>query len=591
MVQVASLVDFREQGVPADIGVFQAPCSAMVFRFTFSGTAYIAAMRTGTRGWVLIDYGIDASTIIQAGVNALSAGEKLAVKNGDYLMVTTIVAAVTITLMGEGELTRFIMPNNKDQIIVNMQGANSIVRDLAFIAGTIFSIYKGMLQISVSNVLVEGCYFDGLARGEGVRLNGCTYAKVIGCHFYRSVHGAVYHYAAANCLTTGCTFVESDFCCYVSSYNICVSNNFYKSALFTEGGGAGSNYNVVADNVFREGRLFASYPWYQAVIIGGNYNVAVGNVIENMFYYGIEVGGTNHVIANNNIKKVGDADGQAAGIVSSGSNHVIIGNRIDEILTANSSGGILISEWGVGLNDSIVADNIISNVQKYGIANVSGFGAVWAAIINVKITGNKIVDTYREAIRLAGATWCELEHNTIRNAGRGANNTYAAVLLTSVLTDYSLHNRVTENHIRSTVANKHSYSIREDTANEDYNIIKYNDVNDAATQEISIQGANTKIGYNDGFVTENNVLSPAFAIDAVAVVTVTIPHGCDVTPAVEDCQLTVVEDTNVDDWAEGYVKVESVGAANVVAKVNVTVASATGGATAKLGLHIDLAGG
>ncbi|GAI36944.1 unnamed protein product, partial [marine sediment metagenome] len=87
------------------------------------------------------------------------------------------------------------------------------------------------------------------------------------------------------------------------------------------------------------------------------------------------------------------------------------------------------------------------------------------------------------------------------------------------------------------------------------------------------------------------VLSPAFSIDAVAVVTVTIPHGLAVTPAVEDCQLTVVEDSDVDDWEEGYVKVESVGAANVVAKVNVTAASATGGATAKLALHVDLAGG
>ena len=91
-----------------------------------------------------------------------------------------------------------------------------------------------------------------------------------------------------------------------------------------------------------------------------------------------------------------------------------------------------------------------------------------------------------------------------------------------------------------------------------------------------------------GYVTENNVLSPAFAIDGVAVVTVTIPHGLSITPVAEDCQLTVVEDTNVDDWAAGYVKVESVGAVNVVAKVNVTTASATGGATAKLLLRANL---
>lgn len=87
--------------------------------------------------------------------------------------------------------------------------------------------------------------------------------------------------------------------------------------------------------------------------------------------------------------------------------------------------------------------------------------------------------------------------------------------------------------------------------------------------------------------TENNILSPAFAIDAIAIVTVTIPHGLAITPDIEDCQLTILEDTNVDDWAEGYHKVESVDAVNVVCKINVTTASATGGATAKLALHIN----
>lgn len=89
-----------------------------------------------------------------------------------------------------------------------------------------------------------------------------------------------------------------------------------------------------------------------------------------------------------------------------------------------------------------------------------------------------------------------------------------------------------------------------------------------------------------GYVTENSVLSPSFAIDGVALVTVTIPHLLDITPNTYDCALTVVENTNVDDWAYNLLKVDNVDATNVVAKINVSTASATGGATAYLALRV-----
>lgn len=105
-------------------------------------------------------------------------------------------------------------------------------------------------------------------------------------------------------------------------------------------------------------------------------------------------------------------------------------------------------------------------------------------------------------------------------------------------------------------------------------------------QTVTLTGANSIVRRNIGYITENNVLSDAFAIDAVTTVTVTIAHGLSVTPTVQDCQLTIIEDTNVDDWGYELVKVESVGATNVVCKVNVTTASSTGSATAKLALRI-----
>ncbi len=88
------------------------------------------------------------------------------------------------------------------------------------------------------------------------------------------------------------------------------------------------------------------------------------------------------------------------------------------------------------------------------------------------------------------------------------------------------------------------------------------------------------------YITQNNVLSGTFTIDSTGIKTVTIPHGLNITPAVQDCYLTVVQDTAVDDWAYNLLKIVSVDATNVTVKINVSTASATGGATAKLALRV-----
>jgi ribosomal protein L12E/L44/L45/RPP1/RPP2 len=82
------------------------------------------------------------------------------------------------------------------------------------------------------------------------------------------------------------------------------------------------------------------------------------------------------------------------------------------------------------------------------------------------------------------------------------------------------------------------------------------------------------------------LLSGTFAIDSTGVKTVTTAHGLSVTPALHDVQVSVVEESNVDDWAFDLLKVESVDATNVVCKINVSTASATGSATAKLALLV-----
>lgn len=90
------------------------------------------------------------------------------------------------------------------------------------------------------------------------------------------------------------------------------------------------------------------------------------------------------------------------------------------------------------------------------------------------------------------------------------------------------------------------------------------------------------------YVVEKMVQSPTFAIDSTGVKTVTIAHGLASTPPKKNCQLTVLEDTDVDDWAYNLLKVDSADATNVTAKINVSSASSTGGATARLALKANL---
>ena len=99
MAQVASLQDFRQEGPPGDIGVFQATATVIVYPFTFSGTTYYVAQRMGVRGWTLVNQGTDVSTVLHSTINALTSGETIFLKlkgihtlNRDILISTDYIA-------------------------------------------------------------------------------------------------------------------------------------------------------------------------------------------------------------------------------------------------------------------------------------------------------------------------------------------------------------------------------------------------------------------------------------------------------------------------------------------------------------------
>lgn len=99
-------------------------------------------------------------------------------------------------------------------------------------------------------------------------------------------------------------------------------------------------------------------------------------------------------------------------------------------------------------------------------------------------------------------------------------------------------------------------------------------------------GSQSLIRFNPAAGAENAVLSGGFAIDSTGVKTVTISHGLEFTPSIGQIQVTVSEDTAVDDWNYGLLKVTAVSSTQVTAKIEVTSASGTGSATATLNFHV-----
>ncbi len=82
-------------------------------------------------------------------------------------------------------------------------------------------------------------------------------------------------------------------------------------------------------------------------------------------------------------------------------------------------------------------------------------------------------------------------------------------------------------------------------------------------------------------------LSKTFAIDSQALITVTYDHIFGYIPTgVQNCQISISQNTAVDDWAYDLLKVVSISATQVVAKINVSTASGTGSATANMNVWV-----
>jgi len=168
MAAIAGLQDFRQEGPPADIGTYQLSCNVIVFSFTFSGTTYYCAVRAGQGGWVLVDYGVVAPTVIQSGINSLTVGrawkEKVYLK-GYFLM--NLVAAPQIAVPAythlDGDALLYLADGQAvaNTRIIDVVGDNVTISNLkldgnaANNAGAIGGFQGRNLYVAANHVIVE----------------------------------------------------------------------------------------------------------------------------------------------------------------------------------------------------------------------------------------------------------------------------------------------------------------------------------------------------------------------------------------------------------------------------------------------------
>lgn len=149
---------------------------------------------------------------------------------------------------------------------------------------------------------------------------------------------------------------------------------------------------------------------------------------------------------------------------------------------------------------------------------------------------------------------------SIKDVSNDHDDTYDGINLSTVGAAHTNHNIISNNYIRSTVANKHKYGIRETDANQDYNMISNNIISDSVTASILPNGANSIIKDNIGWINENGGAAANIADGG------TIAHGLVATPT----YVSVVGSV-----AGEMVQVTGLGAANITVAIK-THAGAAG---------------
>lgn len=398
-----ALQDFRGQGPPSDIGTFQVPTGVMVFQHTFSGVTYICAVRSGERGWVLVDHRAVSAANNRIVLNtALALGYEVFLAHGTYLLDASLVLASNDRFEGESWSTILSGAGNFD--IISATGAdathltNIFVGNL-YIKGNGTGVERGIHFYYVDYSRIDRVRVDDVGAAppsgnDGIMLQVCLYCTVSHCYTYNCSNAGIDLVGDSATKYSGWNVVEGNTCranrCHgVQMWGECRHNTIIgntskgnaEQGIQIEGGTGNSGeaqFNTVTGNTC-EGNLNRGID----LLEGGSFNTISSNSLQNNTLQGIRL---------------------SSGIYTEEGN-VIIGNIIKDNGGATGS-GIMIETSNVTW--TIITGNYLENNGNYGVDLYDGVHHV--------VEGNQIYNHGRCGIKSTDATYMSIQGNMIQTA-------------------------------------------------------------------------------------------------------------------------------------------------------------------------------
>jgi len=376
------ITDYRMEGSPADVGVYQMPCSVMVFKHTFEGTDYVCAIRAGERGWILVYYNTSSAAndlaAIQAAIDGLTAGrtnkETVYVK-GNYT-INGAITAPDYTILDFSDARITLADNSNCNMLENAGGAsgNDEIDVVGGIwdgnkanqtAGSIFYFYN------CDYITIDGCELRD-SYYSGVFMEGSEphyYNQVMNCRVFEADNDGIRlkyqdHSLVQNnlCQDCGNNYWEAGIA-IVSSYYSVVDGNatlWCRDGIVCEGG----EEVVVSNNSsYKDGG-----GGYGSIVLwdGVENCVVVGNISFRCEAHGILVNSSTAVISGNNIIRPSDStsNNNDCIYIYGGSDYCLIeGNRLlGRAASPYPRHGINIQD-----NNAIISNNLIYDMGTHGI--------------------------------------------------------------------------------------------------------------------------------------------------------------------------------------------------------------------------------
>ena len=477
---------------------FAEPASYIIFT---DGSKYYA--KNGGTG--VIEYSdADATKVIQFAIDKANAvgGGKVFIREGTYILSTSIYMKSNVVLEGAGTLTLLKLKDNatggatiegRTKMFVIGGKVNNVVLRNFKIDGNKANqseIVNGIWFRYSENIVIENLTIENM-NGPGIALEPARKILVLGCR--------VINTASTGIIVgdfPGDTFHPED---------IIIVDNYVDTTgpLFPDGiavGGRPVNRAVIANNVVKNaGDVGIEVQTLDSGNIGYDF-IVEGNIVINSDKVGISVNGSN------------------GGVIERFSVH-------NNIVDTAKLYGINI----VNANNGDVSLNVVYNIPNPDNVSGAGVGIRIKDSNRIDVIGNKVLSTESVGFSVGGSL-NKIIANYMENTSTGiyvagSNHVVAFNIFKdpktprhSVMLDGATYVLVFNNMIVNN--NGYAQGISE-SGTADYNVIMHNDVKTAVSPKISKVGANTVVKYNIGYYTEKS----GVATIPAGSTRVTVSHG------------------------------------------------------------------